>query len=173
VNTKALDLEVTDDGRADGAAAHPGLGLRGMAERAAALGGASTSVRATRAAGASTPRFPSSTESAGDSHPGRARRGPADGPRRLPRAADSRDDIEVVGEAATGAEALEQARVLRPDVVVMDIRMPEMNGLEATRRITGDRSLSDTRVLVLTTFELDEYVFGALRAGPAASCSRR
>jgi DNA-binding NarL/FixJ family response regulator len=78
---------------------------------------------------------------------------------------DSREDIEVVGEAATGAEALEQARALRPDVVVMDIRMPEMDGLEATRRITGDRSLSDTRVLVLTTFELDEYVFGALRAG--------
>jgi DNA-binding NarL/FixJ family response regulator len=78
---------------------------------------------------------------------------------------DSREDIEVVGEAATGAEAVEQARVLRPDVVVMDIRMPEMDGLEATRRITGDRSLGDTRVLVLTTFELDEYVFGALRAG--------
>jgi DNA-binding NarL/FixJ family response regulator len=78
---------------------------------------------------------------------------------------DSREDIEVVGEAATGAEALEQARALRPDVVVMDIRMPEMDGLEATRRITDDRSLGHTRVLVLTTFELDEYVFGALRAG--------
>jgi DNA-binding NarL/FixJ family response regulator len=78
---------------------------------------------------------------------------------------DSRDGIEVVGEAATGAEALEQARALRPDVVVMDIRMPEMDGLEATREITRDRSLSHTRVLVLTTFELDEYVFGALRAG--------
>jgi DNA-binding NarL/FixJ family response regulator len=78
---------------------------------------------------------------------------------------DSRDDIEVVGEAATGAEALEQARALRPDVVVMDIRMPEMDGLEATHHITGDGALGDTRVLVLTTFELDEYVFGALRAG--------
>jgi DNA-binding NarL/FixJ family response regulator len=78
---------------------------------------------------------------------------------------DSRDDIEVVGEAATGVQALEQARVLRPDVVVMDIRMPEMDGLEATRRITGDGALDHTRVLVLTTFELDEYVFGALRAG--------
>jgi DNA-binding NarL/FixJ family response regulator len=78
---------------------------------------------------------------------------------------DSRDDIEVVGEAATGAEALEQARALRPDVVVMDIRMPEMDGLEATEHITSDRDLSHTRVLVLTTFELDEYVFGALRAG--------
>jgi DNA-binding NarL/FixJ family response regulator len=78
---------------------------------------------------------------------------------------DSRDDIEVVGEAATGAEALEQARALKPDVVVMDIRMPEMDGLEATRHITRDSALSHTRVLVLTTFELDEYVFGALRAG--------
>jgi DNA-binding NarL/FixJ family response regulator len=78
---------------------------------------------------------------------------------------DSREEIEVVGEAATGAEALEQARALRLDVVVMDIRMPEMDGLEATRQITRDRELSHTRVLVLTTFELDEYVFGALRAG--------
>jgi DNA-binding NarL/FixJ family response regulator len=78
---------------------------------------------------------------------------------------DSRDDIEVVGEAATGAQALEQVRALDPDVVVMDIRMPEMDGLEATRRITTDPAVSRTRVLVLTTFELDEYVFGALDAG--------
>jgi len=78
---------------------------------------------------------------------------------------DSRDDIEVVGEAATGAQALEQVRALNPDVVVMDIRMPEMDGLEATRRITTDPALNRTRILVLTTFELDEYVFGALSAG--------
>jgi DNA-binding NarL/FixJ family response regulator len=78
---------------------------------------------------------------------------------------DSRDDVKVVGEAATGTEAVAQVRALHPDVVVMDIRMPEMDGLEATRQITSDRALSDTRVLVLTTFELDEYVFGALRAG--------
>jgi DNA-binding NarL/FixJ family response regulator len=78
---------------------------------------------------------------------------------------DSRTDVEVVGEAATGAEAVEQVRELQPDVVVMDIRMPDMDGLEATHQITSDRALSQTRVLVLTTFELDEYVFGALRAG--------
>jgi DNA-binding NarL/FixJ family response regulator len=77
----------------------------------------------------------------------------------------SRGDIDVVGEAATGAEALEQVRAHRPDVAVMDIRMPEMDGLEATRRITTDPALQQTRVLVLTTFELDEYVFGALDAG--------
>jgi DNA-binding NarL/FixJ family response regulator len=78
---------------------------------------------------------------------------------------DSRADVEVVGEAATGAEAVAQVRALHPDVVVMDIRMPDMDGLEATRQIASDRALSDTRVLVLTTFELDEYVFGALRSG--------
>ena len=78
---------------------------------------------------------------------------------------DSRTDIEVIGEAATGAEALEQVRAQQPDVAVMDIRMPEMDGLEATRRITTDPALKRTRFLVLTTFELDEYVFGALDAG--------
>jgi DNA-binding NarL/FixJ family response regulator len=75
------------------------------------------------------------------------------------------DDIEIAGEAASGTEAVASARRLRPDLVLMDIRMPEMDGLEATRRITGDAALPGTRVLVLTTFELDEYVFGALRAG--------
>jgi DNA-binding NarL/FixJ family response regulator len=78
---------------------------------------------------------------------------------------DSRPEIDVVGEAATGVEALEAVGTHKPDVVVMDIRMPEMDGLEATRRITSDPALNGTRVLILTTFELDEYVFGALDAG--------
>ncbi|MHA4818520.1 response regulator [Streptomyces aculeolatus] len=78
---------------------------------------------------------------------------------------DAADDLEVVGEAANGIEAVELARSTRPDVVVMDIRMPELDGLEATRRIVADDGLAGVRVLVLTTFEVDEYVLRALRAG--------
>src|SRR5919107_4682390 len=75
----------------------------------------------------------------------------------------SQPDIEVVAEAGDGAEAVELCRQVRPDVAVMDIRMPSVDGVEATRRITGGGL--DTRVLVLTTFDLDEYVYAALRAG--------
>jgi DNA-binding NarL/FixJ family response regulator len=78
---------------------------------------------------------------------------------------DSEDDIEVVDEAVDGREAVERARRLRPDIVLMDVRMPRLDGLAATAAITSEPALSGTRVVVLTTFELDEYVFGALRAG--------
>ncbi len=80
---------------------------------------------------------------------------------------DAEDGIEVVGEANDGQTAIELTRRERPDVVLMDIRMPGVDGLEATRAITADGALPDVKVLILTTFELDEYVFEALRAGAA------
>jgi DNA-binding NarL/FixJ family response regulator len=80
---------------------------------------------------------------------------------------DGEDDIGVVAEAADGEEAVELTRRHRPDVVLMDVRMPRTDGLRATARLTADPTLGRTRVIVLTTFELDEYVFGALRAGAA------
>lgn len=75
------------------------------------------------------------------------------------------DDIEVVGEADNGRTAVSMARRLRPDVVLMDIRMPELDGIEATRQIVAEPSLADTKVVMLTTFDADELVFEALRAG--------
>src|SRR5207245_491302 len=78
---------------------------------------------------------------------------------------DSEDDIEIVGEASDGAEAVRLAAELRPDVVLMDIRMPGVDGIEATRRILADGHDPPVRILVLTTFDLNEYVYDALRAG--------
>ncbi|WP_370412135.1 response regulator [Streptomyces fradiae] len=78
---------------------------------------------------------------------------------------DSEPDMEVVAEAADGAEAVDRARGTRPDVVLMDIRMPGTDGLAATRMITADPELADVRIVMLTTFEVDEYVVQSLRAG--------
>jgi DNA-binding NarL/FixJ family response regulator len=80
---------------------------------------------------------------------------------------DAEADITVVGEAATGREAVRLAKNSHPDVVLMDIRMPELDGIEATRLIASDPELSGVRVVILTTFELDDYIFEALRAGAA------
>ena len=78
---------------------------------------------------------------------------------------DAQDDIEVVGEAGDGEQVVGLATELNPDVVLMDIRMPGTDGLAATRRICADGDLADVRVVILTTFELDEYVFEAIRSG--------
>jgi len=78
---------------------------------------------------------------------------------------DAQDDIEVVGEAGNGEEAIRLATQLMPDIVLMDIRMPRVDGLSATRRIAADDRLANVRVVILTTFRLDEYIFEAIRAG--------
>jgi DNA-binding NarL/FixJ family response regulator len=80
---------------------------------------------------------------------------------------DNEPDVTVVGEAGDGETAVAMARALRPDVVLMDVRMPRLDGIEATARIVADPELADVRTLVLTTFDDDEYVYGALRAGAA------
>ncbi len=78
---------------------------------------------------------------------------------------DAREDIQVVAQASNGHQAVALARRFKPDVVLMDVRMPDLDGLEATRRIAADPALTDVRVVILTTFALDEYLFDALRDG--------
>jgi CheY-like chemotaxis protein len=156
-----LAIDVVDDGRGHGDTVQTGYGLVGMRERATLLGGEFTAGPAARG------RLP------GDGPPPPTRRSqmiarvlvaddqplvhhPEDGDHDAP-------DIEVVGEAGTGAEAVRLGEDLCPDVVVMDIRMPGMDGIEATRLIT--EGASGACVVVLTTFDDDDYVYGALRAG--------
>jgi len=86
---------------------------------------------------------------------------------------ESEDDIEVVGEAGDGAEALELARRLDPDVVLMDVQMPKMNGIEATREIVALKRDESSRVLILTTFDLDEYVYEGFKAGASGFLLKR
>jgi DNA-binding NarL/FixJ family response regulator len=78
---------------------------------------------------------------------------------------DAEDDIEVTGEAADGLEAIAATKSARPDVILMDVRMPNMNGIDATRQLVDKDDVEPIRVLILTTFDLDEYVYDALRAG--------
>ncbi|MEU8132431.1 response regulator transcription factor [Streptodolium elevatio] len=78
---------------------------------------------------------------------------------------EDEDDVTIVGEASDGEQAVALAREHRPDVLLMDIRMPGVDGLEAARRIAADPALADVRVVILTTFDLDDYIYGALRAG--------
>src|SRR5512142_2467225 len=78
---------------------------------------------------------------------------------------DAQDDMKVVGEAVDGEDAVRLARSLTPEVVLMDIRMPHCDGLEATRRIAADERLAQVKIIILTTFDLDEYIFEAVRVG--------
>ena len=159
-----LSVRIDDAGSA-GKRAHPmepGSGLRGMKERATALGGTLT-VGAAPTGGVRI-------EAVLPVGVGHVIRVVLADDQALLRAGlrallDAEDDIEVVGEAANGREAISLVRATRPDVVLMDIRMPGIDGLEATRAITDDPELAGTRVVVLTTFDLDEYVFEAVRIG--------
>ena len=161
----ALDLEITDGGAGP---AGPGSGGGPRPDRDA---GARRHVRR-RAQRRSAPRrrFPGRRPIPADGHRGVTIRVLVADDQALVRGSfrilvDTAPDLTSVGEAANGAEAVELARSEKPDLVLMDIRMPGVDGIEATRQITADPQTSAARVLILTTFDLDEYVFAALRAG--------
>ena len=168
-----LTLEVTDDG--SGAAASgdaselpvAGNGIIGMRERAAMYGGEVWAAPLPGRGFQVTARFPladTGSLDVGHYDPRACRRRPGPRPGSFRVLVDTAPDLTSVGEAATGTEAVEIAQREKPDIVLMDIRMPDMDGIEATRKITADPQTSAVRVLILTTFDLDEYVFAALRA---------
>ena len=160
----ALSVQVDDDGtRASTGTrqAGPGMGLIGMRERVAALGGRLTPARGRAAASRYAPNSPPGAIVirallADDQALIRS------GIRSL---LDAEDDIEVVAEAADGRQAVALAAEHRPDIALVDIQMPVLDGLEATRQIAADERLDSVRVVILTNFGLDEYIFAALRAG--------
>ena len=156
-----LELEISTTASASHTPPTEGGGLQGMRERVACPGRGVLGGR--RPEGGF--RVWASLPLGRHERPRGARRRPGPDQSRAACARRRRADIEVVGEASDGEEALRVVREQRPDVVVMDIRMPVLDGLEATRLIAADPHLSSVRVLVLTTFEIDEYVFEALRAG--------
>ncbi len=158
----AVRVEVVDDGRGPTAPGGTGHGLLGMRERVELWGGELSAGPGPEAGSASSPCSPYGE--------GRMIRVVVADDQALVRSGftmllSGEPDLEVVGEASNGAEAVDLAVREHPDVVLMDVRMPVMDGLEATRMITADESLSSTRVVILTTFDLDEYVHEALRAG--------
>ena len=162
-----LTLEIRDDGRRRRAPADGGHGLVGMRERVRLYGGELEAGPADGGGWRVRATLPLDERelSAGMS----VRLLIADD-QALVRAGfrmilDAEDDLEVVGEATDGLDAVEQARRLKPDVVLMDIRMPELDGIEATRRLLAQAGDHPVRVLMLTTFDLNEYVYEALRAG--------
>ena len=177
----ALSIQVDDDGTRAGTGTRPagsGLGLIGMRERVTALGGRLAPARGTAAASRCAPNSPSSAIVirillADDQALIRS------GIRSL---LEAEDDIEVVAEAADGRQAVTLAAEHRPDIALVDIQMPVLDGLEATRQIAADERLDSVRVVILTNFGLDEYIFAALRAGASGfllkdtrrpSCCRR
>ena len=166
----ALDLEITDGGAGPGPA-RPGRPGSGGGPRPDRDAGARRHVRrGAQRRSAPWRRFPGRRPIPADGHRGVTIRVLVADDQALVRGSfrilvDTAPDLTSVGEAASGAEAVELARSEKPDVVLMDIRMPSVDGIEATRQITADPQTSAVRVLILTTFDLDEYVFAALRAG--------
>ena len=157
-----LELEIANDGRSEPGGDGEGHGLAGLRERVTLVGGAGDAQGRARAAASSSPLISRSRSRHDD-------RVLIVDDQSLVRAGfrmilEAEEDIEVVGEAADGLGAVLAARETEPDVILMDVRMPNVDGLEATRRLLEGKE-SGPRILILTTFDLDEYVYEALRAG--------